>query len=181
MTTTQYPHQLSVTFGAGAGAVAARYPLDRYGGSASLAYSAAVTDGVFACVADRIGESLAAHAPVYGYEFNDRTAHAGSLAHVAFSRRRQSFSGVALPVRHRRRAPLDPAQKVLSDQMIDYWSAFVAKGAPKSAGQPGWPAKSATPTKPVVAAARRSQGDNRLRRGASVRFLGELREGRAHT
>jgi para-nitrobenzyl esterase len=34
---------------------------------------------------------------------------------------------------------LDPAQQVLSDQMIDYWSEFVATGAPDVAGQPAWP------------------------------------------
>ena len=67
----EYPHLLSDTFGAGAPAVAAHYPLEHYGGSAALAYSAAVTDGVFACVADRMSEQLAATNPVYSYEFND--------------------------------------------------------------------------------------------------------------
>jgi para-nitrobenzyl esterase len=32
--------------------------------------------------------------------------------------------------------PLDPAQQQLSDQMIDYWSRFVATGSPGS----DWPA-----------------------------------------
>ncbi len=47
-----YPRVLAETFGPNADAVAASYPLDRYGGSAPLAYSAAVTDGEFACVDD---------------------------------------------------------------------------------------------------------------------------------
>ena len=59
-----------------AAAVAAHYPLSHYGGSVSLAYSAAVTDGVFACVADRMAEELAPTDPVYAYEFNDRDAPA---------------------------------------------------------------------------------------------------------
>ena len=33
----------------------------------------------------------------------------------------------------------NPAQQVLSDQMIDYWSRFVATGAPDVDGQPDWP------------------------------------------
>jgi para-nitrobenzyl esterase len=35
--------------------------------------------------------------------------------------------------------PLNAAQKVLSDQMIDYWSSFVATGVPDVPGQPEWP------------------------------------------
>ena len=35
--------------------------------------------------------------------------------------------------------PLDPAQQRLSDQMIDYWSAFVRTGEPAVDGQPDWP------------------------------------------
>ncbi|MDT5364828.1 MAG: para-nitrobenzyl esterase [Mycobacterium sp.] len=140
VTPAQYPHQLSGTFGADAGAVAARYPLDRYGGSAPLAYSAAVTDGVFACVADRIGEALAAEAPVYAYEFNDRNAPTPEpLRTLPFPigashslELRYLFDIGGAPA-------LDPAQQVLSDQMIDYWSEFVATGAPHVADQPDWP------------------------------------------
>ena len=35
--------------------------------------------------------------------------------------------------------PLDPAQRALSQQMIDYWSQFVTSGAPRDANQPEWP------------------------------------------
>ena len=35
--------------------------------------------------------------------------------------------------------PLDPAQRALSGQMIDYWSQFVTSGAPRAANQPEWP------------------------------------------
>ncbi|MDT4999097.1 MAG: para-nitrobenzyl esterase [Mycobacterium sp.] len=140
MTPEQYPHQLSGTFGVNAGAVAARYPLDRYGGSASLAYSAAVTDSTFACVADRIGESLAAHAPVYAYEFNDRNPPTPDpLRTLPFPvgashslELRYLFDIGGAPA-------LDPAQQVLSDRMIDYWSEFVTSGAPAVANQPDWP------------------------------------------
>ena len=99
----------------------------------SLAYSAAVTDGVFACVADRLADSLGRNAPVYGYEFDD--AHAPApvpLRHAPFPlgashslELRYLFNVGGAP-------PLDPAQRVLSDQMISYWSHFVTNGAPEA-------------------------------------------------
>lgn len=136
-----YPDVLAETFGPNADAVAQRYPLDRYGGSAPLAYSAAVTDGVFACVDERIGADLARLGPVYAYEFNDRQAPAP-----------EPFATLPFPVGASHslelqylfdvgNAPeLDPAQQALSDQMIDYWSEFVRTGAPHRAGSPEWPA-----------------------------------------
>jgi para-nitrobenzyl esterase len=38
------------------------------------------------------------------------------------------------------RPPFTPAQQRLSDQMIDYWSAFATTGDPNRAGGPDWPA-----------------------------------------
>lgn len=138
----EYPHVLADIFGADGGPVLAHYPPDHYGGDVSLAYSAAVTDGVFACVADRLADSLGRGAPVYTYEFDDPHAPAPNpLRHVPFPvgashslELRYLFNVGGAP-------PLDPAQRMLSDQMISYWSHFVANGAPNAAGQPDWPAK----------------------------------------
>ncbi|WP_319456821.1 MULTISPECIES: carboxylesterase/lipase family protein [unclassified Mycobacterium] len=135
-----YPGLLSDTFGPDADAVAAHYPLERYGGSAALAYSAAVTDGVFACIADRMSDELAATNPVYAYEFNDPAPPTPDpLRTLPFPvgashslELRYLFDVGGAP-------PLDPAQQVLSNQMIDYWSEFVATGAPDVDGQPEWP------------------------------------------
>ena len=69
-----YRTLLENTFGAEAPVIAARYPLQRYGGSTALAYAATVTDGVFACPVDVMAADLAGRAPVYAYEFNDRSA-----------------------------------------------------------------------------------------------------------
>lgn len=135
-----YPRALADAFGADAAAVADRYPLDRYDDSAPLAYSAAVTDADFACVDERIGDDLARHSPVYAYEFNDRRAPAP-----------EPFRTLPFPVGASHSlelrylfdiggAPdLDPAQQALSDQMIDYWSAFVSTGTPNGDGLPDWP------------------------------------------
>ena len=136
-----YSKLLSETFGADAAAVAAHYPLQRYGGSTGLAYSAAVTDSEFACPADKMTARLAHAGPVYAYEFNDRTAPVPDPFHqVPFPvgashglELRYLFDIGGAP-------PLNPAQRQLSDQMIGYWSQFVKTGAPDVVpGQPNWP------------------------------------------
>ena len=126
--------------GRDAGAVAARYPLDRFGGSAPLAYSAAVTDAAFACVDARLVDDLAPHAPVYAYEFDDPRAPAPEpfytlpfpvgASHSLELRYLFDVGGAR---------PFTPAQQVLSDQMLDYWSAFVRDGEPAVDGLPEWP------------------------------------------
>lgn len=139
-TPEEYPGLLADTFGADASAVGARYPLDRYTGSATLAYSAAVTDGVFACVDDRMAREMSGDAPVYAYEFNDPAAPAPEpMRTLPFPigashslELRYLFDVGDAP-------PLDPAQKKLSEQMIDYWSHFVRTGSPDAADQPDWP------------------------------------------
>ncbi len=142
----EYPDLLADIFGADGAAVVAHYPLDHYGGDASLAYSAAVTDGVFACATDRLADSLSQGAPVYSYEFDDPHAPApDSLRHAPFpvgashSLELRYLFNVGVAPR------LDPGQRMLSDQMISYWTHFVANGAPKAKGQPGWPAKGGDP------------------------------------
>lgn len=136
-----YPAALNNTFGPIGAQIAQRYPVSRYGGDAALAYSAAVTDGVFACSTDRVAGSLTHAAPVYGYEFNDRNAPAPApLRSVPFPvgashslELRYLFDVGGAP-------PLDPAQNRLSNEMITYWARFVTTGAPQVDGQPPWPA-----------------------------------------
>jgi para-nitrobenzyl esterase len=135
-----YPKLLSDTFGPDAAAVAAHYSPDWYGRSEGLAYSAAVTDSIFACPTDRIASGLARTNPVYAYEFNDRTAPAPDpLRAVPFPvgashslELRYLFDVGGAP-------PLNPAQRELSDQMVSYWSQFVKNGTPEAPGLPEWP------------------------------------------
>ena len=136
-----YPTLLREAFGGQAAAVAARYPLSRYDGSAGLAYAAAVTDGVFACPIDTMAAGLARRAPVYAYEFNDRHAPVPEpLRHTPFA----AGAGHALELRYLFQmggAPaLDAEQHQLSDEMVAYWSRFVTTGAPDVPDQPEWPA-----------------------------------------
>lgn len=144
-----YPGELADTFGAHAQAVGEHYPLDRYGGSEPVAYSAAVTDGRFACTADRMAGALSAHAPVYAYEFNDPDPPAPPpLRHVPFPvgashslELRYLFDIGGAP-------PLTAAQQRLSDEMIGYWSQFVSTGVPGARGAPVWPPVNDDPAGP---------------------------------
>lgn len=135
-----YRSLLADAFGDEAPAVAANYPPSRHDGTWP-AYAAAVGDGVFACPIDGLARGLARRQPVYAYEFNDRTAPAPEpLRAVPFA----LGAGHALELRYLFEMggapPLNRDQRVLADQMIAYWSRFVAVGAPDVEGQPHWPA-----------------------------------------
>ncbi|MEB3019672.1 carboxylesterase/lipase family protein [[Mycobacterium] crassicus] len=141
ITSAEYPDELKDLFGPGdSPAVADRYQPARFGGSTSLAYAAAATDSIFACVADRMADGLAGGAPVYAYEFDDPHAPAPELfEHVPFPvgathslEMRYLFDIGGAP-------PLNPSQRRLSDQMVEYWTGFVVSGAPVGVGQPDWP------------------------------------------
>lgn len=139
-TTEQYPALLRDTFGANALAVGERYPLSKYGGNVPSAYSAAVTDGVFSCVSERMSDDLARVGPVYAYEFNDRDAPAPeSMRTLPFPVGASHSLELRFIFEVGGADPLDPAQQKLSDQMLDYWSRFVIAGSPHVAGRPEWP------------------------------------------
>lgn len=132
-----YPELLSEAFGPDAAAVERYYPPENFGGSVPLAYSAAATDGIFACVADWMGDVLAERASVYSYVFDDPAAPVPEpLLQAPFP----IGAGHSLELRYQfdvgGAPPLDPAQQRLSEQMIDYWSEFVSTGSPG----PDWPA-----------------------------------------
>lgn len=140
-TTAQYPELLQDTFGASAVAVEQRYPLSDYGDNVYSAYSAAVTDGVFSCVNERMSDDLARVGKVYAYEFNDRDAPAPEPMHtLPFPVGASHSLELRFIFEVGGAEPLDPAQQTLSDQMLDYWSGFVARGSPDAVGQPKWPA-----------------------------------------
>ncbi len=138
-TPEDYPRLLAGTFGQDASAVARRYPLTAFP-NVALAYAATVTDGVFACAGLRWAGELARAAGVYFYEFNDRNAPAPEpLRTLPFS----VGASHSLELRYLfdvgGASPPDPAQVALSDQMIDYWAAFVRTGDPHVDGRPAWP------------------------------------------
>ncbi|MEB3051965.1 carboxylesterase family protein [Mycolicibacter sp. MYC123] len=141
ITAAEYPDELGYRFGPSDGAaVAEHYPPARFGGSTSLAYAAVATDEIFACVADRMTDGLTGGAPVYGYQFDDPHAPAPEIYdQVPFKigsthslEMRYLFDVGGAPT-------LNPDQRRLSDQMIEYWTGFVGTGAPVGVGQPEWP------------------------------------------
>ena len=139
-----YPQVLAGLFGADSSQVAQQYPVSQYGNSA-LAYAAVVTDGFFACAANRMELALTRNGQVYGYEFNDRDAPAPApLRSVPF----RVGAGHSLELRYlfdiRGAPPLSATQQQLSDRMIDYWSGFVRTGVPHADGAPDWPPFSGT-------------------------------------
>ncbi|AMO60127.1 carboxylesterase type B [Mycolicibacterium phlei] len=132
-----YPDLLAEAYGPHAPAVAERYRPQDYGGSVARAYSAALTDSDFACVADRIAEAyVTAGRPVYASEFGDRAAPAPEpLLRAPFPvgaahslELRYLFDVGGAP-------PPQPAQRRLAALMSDYWARFADSGDPGE----GWP------------------------------------------
>ncbi|GAA5071318.1 carboxylesterase/lipase family protein [Nocardia iowensis] len=140
ITAQQYPDLLKM-FGPQADAVTAQYPLDRYA-QPELAWSAVMTDHVFACpIADNT-KSLTRTGPVYAYEFADPDAAPlpGLPSPPPFPL--GAAHGFELPYLFdldRTPSPATSAQQALSDKMIRYWSAFVHTGDPNANGLPHWP------------------------------------------
>jgi para-nitrobenzyl esterase len=134
-----YRAEIGSAFGAQAEPVLARYPLADYP-SPSVALATVWTDRSWACPALATDRAFARHVPTYAFEFADEQApwvrntpppsfptgafHASELQYVLDD---EQFPG-----------PTTPAQRRLSDQMIDYWSAFAHSGNPNGEGTPGW-------------------------------------------
>ena len=139
-TPDSYREQLAALFSpADLRRVLARYPVAKFH-SAGEALSAVVTDWAWGCPAQNRDRALAAHTPVYAFEFADETApwfstlpkpnfptgafHGAELQYL--------FDDEQLP------GPQTPAQRRLASTMISYWTRFAAAGNPNSSGQPRW-------------------------------------------
>ncbi|GAA1373025.1 carboxylesterase/lipase family protein [Streptomyces beijiangensis] len=166
LTAAAYPGALTAAFGPETGAKAlARYPLAAYP-SPTLAYAAAVGDQLMACPALRLDRNLAGRergrgrgqgrggAPVYAYEFADRTSppfasirEAGKTfdfgaTHV--NEVQYLFKHFGLPT------PLNAEQGALARQMVQYWGSFLHGSAPRAAGQPAMPDQRTHPDRTLV-------------------------------
>ena len=117
-----YDTVLRTAFGAQAARVAAVYPVEAYA-SPALAWAAVATDRIWACTTLAGNRLLAAHTPVYAYEFAEAEGSPWGAYHG--SELPYLFEVTGLP---------GQPQPALTDRMIASWSRFAATG------QPGWPA-----------------------------------------
>lgn len=144
MTAASYAQLLRTAFGARAGEVAAEYPLSAYA-SPSLAWSAVVTDRLWARALDEQNRLLSAHTTVHAYEFADGEApgvvefpagfppgahHSAEVFYQFDAAGTGEFEGTA--------GTFSAAQKEFAGQLNRYWATFARTGDPNAAGLPRW-------------------------------------------
>jgi carboxylesterase type B len=151
-TQQQADQLITQIYGAQAPAILARYPWSSYPAPYTAAYmigdiwtDSGFLSGIGGCPTQNQAATFAATTPTFFYQFDDLHApglnndhpgyqwgagHAMELAYLwpSFN---NGFSLYDL---------LTPAQLELSRQMVRYWGAFTALGAPEVPGQPRWPA-----------------------------------------
>jgi para-nitrobenzyl esterase len=152
LTQQQAAQLITQLYGAKAPAILARYPWGSYPSPYTASYQigdvwtdSGFLTGIGGCPTQSQVATFAASTPTFFYQFDDAHApglnndhpgyqwgagHAMELAYLwpSFN---NGFSLYDL---------LTPAQLELSQQMVRYWGAFTALGAPEVPGQPLWPA-----------------------------------------
>ncbi|HET6737307.1 MAG TPA: carboxylesterase family protein [Kribbella sp.] len=128
-----YPGLVKNMVGASKAArVLKQYPQSRYE-SPAAAWGAVTTDRIWSCNQVATDQQAANKVPVYAYEFADR--------HSPISGGMGAAHAAELPFLFRLGGfdyPLSPAQQQLSNQMIDYWTAFARTGNPNGPDRPHW-------------------------------------------
>ncbi len=113
------------------------YPTPPYP-DASTAYGALGTDLVFACNGRIAALELQQHAPVYAYEFRDRTVPA-TLPHRS-TLDMGAYHGSELQYLFTMASALTAEQQALAATMSTYWTNFMKTGTPNGSGVPTWAA-----------------------------------------
>jgi para-nitrobenzyl esterase len=140
LTVATYEAEVVATFGPDAAAVLERYPASGHP-SPALALTAVLTDWggqLGACSTLRTAQGAARHAPVFAFELTEDSG----LVYEGFPL--GAYHGWELPFLWDLSIPgagypeLTPAQEVLSDRMVDYWSTFARTGDPNHRGAPRW-------------------------------------------
>jgi para-nitrobenzyl esterase len=122
--------------------VMAQYPVAKAG--AQTAWDAAHSDAQ-ACRGSYTAPAIAAHAPLYMYLFNDRTAQTYFPKMPGFRPLAYHTADIAYLFTGYHGGPegapitLTPAQSQLSDRLVDAWANFARSGNPSSASDAPWP------------------------------------------
>ncbi|MGW6442533.1 carboxylesterase/lipase family protein [Lentzea sp. NPDC055074] len=126
---TSYAQQLTGLFGADAGKVGARYPVNG-NGDARDEIARLLTDRSWACTAQVTREELGRHTRVSGYEFSDPDVPMIFPGFPPFPGGYQAYHGSELLMLFDMGQTLTPAQREVSDYMIAAWGRFARTGAP---------------------------------------------------
>jgi para-nitrobenzyl esterase len=157
-TRADYENWVTDVFGANADAVIARYRWPRGANQVTPAYltGAVMTDagiigperppieaGVGGCSTQALTRDIARYSRTYAYEWAPQSGPgivqsagyadgAGHGSELAYLWPNFEQNGVRLS------SLFGPPERQLSDQIVQYWGAFVRTGAPGGAGQPSW-------------------------------------------
>ncbi|MFF5106664.1 carboxylesterase/lipase family protein [Streptomyces sp. NPDC000134] len=140
-TEADYDRALRTAFGArSAGRVRDEYPTTAFS-SPALAWSAVITDRMWARGTQAMHDALGRHVPLYAYEFADRKAPMFLPLSGDFDFGAYHSADIPYLFEDEAAEPQFTAeQHRLSAAMTDYWAAFARTGAPHGPGSPAWPA-----------------------------------------
>jgi carboxylesterase type B len=184
-TQSDYEDWVHTVFGTNASAVLTHYPWPTSADQFTPAYltGAIIADagiigpanppiegGIAGCGTQTLIKAVARYTKVYAYEWAPRAGPgilqspgyangAGHASELAYLWPNFEENGVRISSR------FDPSERQLSDQIVQYWGAFVNVGAPAVAGQPSWPPHTAGSP---VQLSLRPQGHSRLLDDATI-------------
>ena len=141
ITAAQYAAAIPSLYGATLGAVILKaYPAKDYS-QPVLALAAVLTDQTFACTARQVDRWVSRYVPTYAYEFNDENAPEDSLPPSGYpfgaahaTEIQFLFITPVLPGT----PSLSAKERVLSANMVQYWTNFAKRSSPNSTKVPEW-------------------------------------------
>jgi para-nitrobenzyl esterase len=123
----------------------ATHPFASYD-SASLAFAAVGTDGIFACNSRIAAKTLSTTTSTWVYEFSDPNAPqlflppaTGFSSYGAYHASELQYLWVLPKTKGGAAVTLSADQQALTNTMVKYWTNFAKTGNPNSADLPNWP------------------------------------------